>query len=142
MGGIPKMEITARIRPKSTKISTKIIAMLDNYDFTEGAIHQFVKLYQSNQLPCLIEGTEDGDILLHNNNYPVEKLREESITIHGNDNPAVREIDNLIFVVKSLVRKIGSGVDELQGVPLEININMDSWLSKSIGFYKEIDDTD
>lgn len=148
------MDITGRIRPKSIKI----IATLDNYDFRTSHIHTIIGLYFLGIIP--IKALQPNDLDMEEyptDEYPIEKIMESLDSIIK-DSESVKPInltrkishiqglhhrlDTLRTVAESLAKRLEGAIEELKGAPLEININMDSWLEKPAGYVKEIDDYD
>ena len=118
------MEITGRIEPNSRKI----IVTLSAVDFTDEAIEGFSTIYQEGSLPLDFDDIHRNT---HTNEYPYEWLKKAMIEQYDNDDVGVRELETLVIVANSIANIMESNIGELQGAPLEINVNMDTWLDKS-----------
>ena len=131
------MKICGIIRPKSVKI----VAELDNYDLTEEAMALIWALVQEGKIPINLDKSEVWRDSFRTDNYPIEKLLEFLRMSVGRDNFVVGQLEKLCIIAQSLANLMEESIGELQGAPLETNINMDSWLDKPAGYSKEIDDT-
>ena len=130
------MKICGIIRPKSIKI----VAELDNYDLTEEAMIQITKLYNEGKLPMTMgEPTDTGDCDFFVEEYPLEQLTN-ALVVANKFVPALDELRKLIHVVGSMANLIEEAIEELHRAPLTINVNMESWLEKPAGYFKEMDD--
>lgn len=130
------MKICIIIRPNSTKI----VAELDNYDLTTSAMVLVSDLMAQGKIPINVDKTEVWRDSFRTDNYPIEKLKEFIRVATSEDNFAIGELENLHIVAQSLANLMEKTIGELEGAPLETNVNMDSWLDKPLGYYKEIDD--
>ena len=111
--------------------SVKFIGILVATDFMSDHINVFEKLYLDNKLPMQIEGTEVGTHHFQIEEYPVEKLMEAVEKEHGKDHTAYRHLDSMCFIIRSWTKRCESVIEEMNGAPLEINVNMDTWLDLS-----------
>ena len=124
------MEKTGRIRPNSIKI----IAVVDNYDFETSHIDLMISMFELEVLPCYYTGK-----------YPMEKIM--GVVGELVSSGAIEDFKDLYsrfqsleFVANSIAEKMEKNIGELEGAPLEISINMNSWLDKPAGYVKELDD--
>ena len=130
------MKICGIIRPNSIKI----VAELDNYDLTEEAMKEILRLWNLKAIPEMawIDTTES--ITFETDSYPLEKIKESLKDTLGENNATLGELEQFTIVANSLANLIEEAIDELKGAPLTINVNMGSWLEKPAGYFKEMDD--
>lgn len=123
------MRITTIMESKSVKI----VGLLTADDFGETVRKQINLLIENDWLPMTVKDTESGDINLDSENYPYEKLKTElkSRFVHEYNNETcygLRELSYLVYVCKNMVQRIREAIEEVKDAPLEINVDLDSWV--------------